>query len=550
VQGTQFGRYQLVDLLGRGGMGEVWRAFDTVTERTVALKLLPAHLLDDASFQQRFRREARSAANLNEPHVVPIHDFGEIDGRLFVNMRLIEGEDLHTVIERGPLQPARAVGIIEQVASALHAAHRIGLVHRDVKPSNILVAEDDFAYLIDFGIARAVADPGLTGTGVIIGTWAYMAPERFTTGHLDARSDIYALACVLCEALTGEQPYSGNSLEEQLASHLNTPPPRPSVKRSVVPESLDFVIATAMAKDPDHRYETSKDFARAAREALEVLPTPRRSEQRGDAPVEPTRKPKVNKLIPGAWAKVSASGHHRYGQIGRVMAVRDDADDERDVIVEFRGDPASQAFRQGDLTAAAAPAGRPAVPAARPRDADFWSDIGIDPIRIVTDAHDFLTLRCHLDGRPIFLGLNRRINVFRTPRALRRYLAACPANDMSSLSTYAELTTAAIEGSLPLDEVTEDNVYVIKGLAADIAAGPREIDPGQLELAIELLRDVGQYVHDTLVLDYLRTGQALGDLAAAVLNGSQIVSPKPSSGDASLQWAELEDFLDSRLRVL
>jgi hypothetical protein len=262
------------------------------------------------------------------------------------------------------------------------------------------------------------------------------------------------------------------------------------------------------------------------------------------------RKPKVNKLIPGAWAKVSAPDDDRYGQIGRVTAVCEDSDDEPEVFVEFRGDPERYAFRQGELTPAAPPAGRPVTPAVRPRDTDFWLDVGIDPIRIVTGAHDFLTLRCYLDDEPIFLGHSRRVNVFRTPRALRRYLAACPVNDMSSLCTYAQLTTAAIEGALSLDEVAEENVYMIKGLAADIAAGPQNIDPSQLELAIELLRDVVQYVHDTLVRDCLRTGQALGDLAAAVLNGSQISSPKPTRGDVSVQWAKLEDFLESRLRVL
>ena len=150
--------------------------------------------------------------------MVPIYDFGEIDGRLYVTMRLIEGRDLQSMLAEGPLRPARAVWIIEQIASALHAAHRIGLVHRDVKPSNILIAEDDFAYLIDFGIARAGGETGLTSTGATIGTWAYMAPERFTTGQIDPRSDIYALACVLHECLTGSRPFAGDSLEQQVAA--------------------------------------------------------------------------------------------------------------------------------------------------------------------------------------------------------------------------------------------------------------------------------------------------------------------------------------------
>src|ERR1700739_3713179 len=155
VEGTPFGRYRLVELLGRGGMGEVWRGYDTRTDRLVALKVLPAHYAEDRAFEQRFRREAHAAARLNNPHIVPIHDYGEIDGRLYVDMRLIEGRDLHTVLADGPLEPGGAVRIIEQVSKALHAAHKVGLVHRDVKPSNILLDDDDFAYLIDFGIARA-----------------------------------------------------------------------------------------------------------------------------------------------------------------------------------------------------------------------------------------------------------------------------------------------------------------------------------------------------------------------------------------------------------
>ncbi|WP_231983724.1 serine/threonine-protein kinase, partial [Mycobacterium sp. E2733] len=153
VEGTPFGRYRLVELLGRGGMGEVWRAYDTAMDRVVALKVLLATVAEDPAYVERFRREAHAAAGLDEPHVIPIYDFGEIDGRLYVTMRLVTGRDLQTLLAQGPLEPARAIAIIDQIASALHAAHRVGLVHRDVKPSNILIAEHDFAYLIDFGIA-------------------------------------------------------------------------------------------------------------------------------------------------------------------------------------------------------------------------------------------------------------------------------------------------------------------------------------------------------------------------------------------------------------
>ena len=249
-------------------MGEVWRAYDTTMNRVVALKVLPPNLADDDQYQMRFRREAQVAAGLDEPHVVPIHDFGDVDGRLYVTMRLIDGKTVHELLEQGPLSPQRAVLIVEQIAAALHAAHRVGLVHRDVKPSNILVTDDDFAYLIDFGIARAANATKLTSTGSTIGTLAYMAPERFTSDRVDARADIYALTCVLSECLTGAQPFPGDSVERQLAGHLTLPPPRPSTLRQGVPPRLDDVVAKGMAKDADHRYATTKELAVAARAAL------------------------------------------------------------------------------------------------------------------------------------------------------------------------------------------------------------------------------------------------------------------------------------------
>ena len=175
----------------------MWRAHDTGIDRVVALKVLLPRYAQDPSFEKRFRREARAAARLDDPHIVPIYDVGEVDGRLYVTMQLIDGATLQSLLDRGPLEADRAVNIIEQIASALHTAHQAGLVHRDVKPSNILVARNDFAYLIDFGIARAADDTGLTSVDSTIGTWAYMAPERFSAGEIEPSADVYALACVL-----------------------------------------------------------------------------------------------------------------------------------------------------------------------------------------------------------------------------------------------------------------------------------------------------------------------------------------------------------------
>ena len=286
MDGTPFGRYVLMNLLGQGGMGEVWRAHDTDTDRIVAIKLLPAHFSQNQEFQRRFRREAHAAAGLNSPYVIPIHNYGEIDGRLYVDMRLIEGRDLQTVLADGPLEPARAVRIVEQIAQALQAAHEVGLLHRDVKPSNILLDTNDFAYLIDFGIARAADETRLTKSDNTIGTFQYIAPERLGTRRQeDARADTYSLACVLYECLTGRPPFDEDTMAQLVVAHLNTPPPKPSTARSDVPTQIDQVIATGMAKDPDQRYATTVGFADAAREAITV---PLHPSSRPDPPAAPT----------------------------------------------------------------------------------------------------------------------------------------------------------------------------------------------------------------------------------------------------------------------
>lgn len=272
-----FGRYGLLSLLGAGGMGQVWRARDSQTNRVVALKVLPEHSADDDESRERFRRECEAVAQLTEPHIIPIHDFGDVDGRLFLNMRLVDGRDLRTLIkEEGRLSPARAVAIIVQVAGALQAAHDVGLVHRDVKPSNILVCANDFAYLIDFGIAHASGDATLTKAGETIGTAVYMAPEAIGAAvKTHSRVDVYALTCVLYECLTGRPPFTSDmGVQGLIAHHLHTPPPRPSVTRPDVPAAFDAVIAKGMAKNPDDRYTSVHELATAARAAAGIPADP------------------------------------------------------------------------------------------------------------------------------------------------------------------------------------------------------------------------------------------------------------------------------------
>ncbi|MEO3761654.1 serine/threonine-protein kinase [Mycobacterium sp. B14F4] len=273
--GTTFGPYELQSLIGVGGMGEVYRAYDTAKERTVALKLLRPDMAADPAFQERFRRESRVAARLQEPHVIPVHDFGDIDGVLYIDMRLVDGRSLKDLLRTdGALPATRAVSIIGQVAAALDAAHGNGLVHRDIKPENVLLTADDFVYLVDFGIAHGGGEASVTKTGLVIGSCAYMAPERISGERGGPASDIYSLACLLYECLTGRAPFDAGDLREVMGAHLFTPPPRPSIMRRGIGRGFDDVIARGMAKKPTDRFPTAGELAKAAAAAGDQQPVP------------------------------------------------------------------------------------------------------------------------------------------------------------------------------------------------------------------------------------------------------------------------------------
>ncbi len=266
----EFGRYRLIELIGEGGMGKVYRAHDTKMRREVAVKVLTPQLAAVHGFRERFAREAYAAGRLAEPHIIPIHEADEIDGHLYLVMPIIEGTDVQALLNRdGHLSPQLSVKIIEQLAAALDAAHADGLVHRDVKPSNALITPDEFVYLIDFGLVHDGTDSTkLTPTGANVGTWCYMAPERFSDGTGDARADVYALSCVLYELLPGKLPFPGNTQEQQCAGHLTRDVPKPTAVNPAVPAGFDEVIARGMVKDPDQRYQTAGELATAARQAL------------------------------------------------------------------------------------------------------------------------------------------------------------------------------------------------------------------------------------------------------------------------------------------
>jgi DNA-binding beta-propeller fold protein YncE len=272
--------YEVEELVGRGGTGEIYRALDPRLERRVALKLLAESYTEDAGFRERLLRESRIAASLDHPNVVPVYEAGETDDRLFIAMRFVEGSDLQALLRsEGPLEPSRAVAIARQVADALDAAHARGLVHRDVKPSNVLLDRQDrreHVYLADFGLTQSVTDRGPTD-GHLVGTVDYVAPEQVRGDDVDGRADVYGLGCMLFEALTGTVPFSGVSDVAVIYAHLEAPPPRASERRSTLADTLDDVLARAMAKDPAERQATCRALVDEAREVLGLDARPRTS---------------------------------------------------------------------------------------------------------------------------------------------------------------------------------------------------------------------------------------------------------------------------------
>src|SRR5215203_1408768 len=261
--GDVFGDFRIESVAGRGGMGVVYRAVQLDLNRPVALKLIAADRAADPAFRERFQRESRLAALIDHPNVVPVHGAGEADGQLYLVMRYVPGTDLHRLLKHeGPLPPLRAAEIVCQVAAALDAAHAAGLVHRDVKPANVLIA-GDHAYLGDFGLTRLLSsEEQLTETGQWLGTTDFSSPEQLQGERVDARADIYSLGCVLHAALFGKPPYPRATVPATLLAHLQDPVPRPS--ESGAPVGFDRVMARALAKLPGDRYPSAGDLGRAA----------------------------------------------------------------------------------------------------------------------------------------------------------------------------------------------------------------------------------------------------------------------------------------------
>ena len=271
------GRYRIVRHVARGGMAEVYLGHDELLDRTVAIKVLIPERASDASFVERFRREAKAAAGLNHHNIVGVHDFGEDDGQYFMVMEYVEGPTLRDVIRGdGPMGPERATEIAAAIAAALAAAHAKGIIHRDVKPANVLIASSTGTVKVaDFGIARAAdgAQDGLTMPGAVMGTATYLSPEQAQGIAVDARSDIYSLGMVLYEMLAGKAPFKGDSPVAVAYKQLHEVPPPPSALNSAVSPALDALVARTLSKDPDQRPSSATEF-RAELLALAEDPVP------------------------------------------------------------------------------------------------------------------------------------------------------------------------------------------------------------------------------------------------------------------------------------
>ena len=307
------GRYELEKLVGSGGMSNVFRAHDRLLERTVALKILHEQYTRDEDYVERFRREARAVAKLSHPNIVTVIDRGEQDGRQFIVFEYIDGQNLKELTRDGPLDVREAIGLTLQVARALSFAHDRGLVHRDVKPQNVLLNEDGQAKVTDFGIARSLDVQGVTQTGTVLGTSDYIAPEQARGQKVDPKTDIYSLGAVLYELLVGEVPFSGDNFVAVAMRHVSEPVPSVLEARPDCPARLDLAIQRAMAKDPDDRFAVDGRLRRGARGLPGRAERARRRGRDDDRAPRSATTPSRRPSAPGAPAADTGSHPPRRG---------------------------------------------------------------------------------------------------------------------------------------------------------------------------------------------------------------------------------------------
>jgi serine/threonine protein kinase/CheY-like chemotaxis protein len=357
--GTVIAGYRIESRIGRGGMGVVYRAQHLSLERRAALKVIAPDLAESSGFRERFSREARVAAGLAHPNIVTVYDAGEVDGTLYLAMQYIEGSDLARMLAKdGRLKPYRAIDVCRQVGSALDAAHARGLIHRDVKPANVLI-EGRHAYLTDFGLTKRLGGTQVTLTGDVVGTIHYVAPEQIEGREVTSRSDVYALGCVLYHCLTGRMPFERDTDVAVIYAHLSEPPPRPSRLHPDLPDGLDEVIAKALDKNPERRFESCGEMMAAALAVVdaagplsETIP-PRRTSTAGRALEEVRDARRSRVLLAGVDASTRAIAHVALGgrvdvreaaSAGALDAARDSRPDlvilgAPDIVGALRADP-------------------------------------------------------------------------------------------------------------------------------------------------------------------------------------------------------------------
>jgi serine/threonine-protein kinase len=358
--GSVIAGYRIDSRIGRGGMGVVYRAHHLSLARVAALKVIQPDLAGSSGFRERFSREARVAAALAHPNIVTVYDAGEVDGTLYLAMQYIEGMDLARMLAQdGRLKPYRAIDVCRQVGDALDAAHARGLIHRDVKPANVLI-EGRNAYLTDFGLTKRLGGTQVTLTGDVVGTIHYVAPEQIEGREITPRSDIYSLGCVLYHCLTGHMPYERETDVAVIYAHLSEAPPRPSRALPELPDGFDDVIAKALDKNPERRYQTCSELMSAARAVVESAGplsetlTPRRSSVIAPPELEEVRDARRSRvLLAGVDASTRAIAHvalggrvdvRESGSAGALDAARDARPDlvilgTAEIVGALRADP-------------------------------------------------------------------------------------------------------------------------------------------------------------------------------------------------------------------
>ena len=462
---ARIGPYLLGQVIGRGGMGVVYRATHVHLGREVALKLLAPELSGNDEFRRRFLRESRLAASFDHPNIITVYDAGDFDGTLYIAMQYVDGVDLAQLLRKqGRLEPLAALPLLDQVAAALDAAHERDLIHRDVKPANVMIASGR-CYLTDFGLTKhagaSAESAAMTRTGAFLGTLSYAAPEQIEGRQVTASTDIYALGCVLYECLTGSPPFSKDSEVALLFAHLNEPPPRPTKARPDLPGAIDDVVAKALAKSPEERYRTCGELMAAARAALTQQTHPRLPAQGPAPPTVFTQGP----VGPAPAAPPTASATSASPPPPSASAVYGVPPDERHYEAVSR-----YMIDQGTVVPLLGPGVTGTLPDGEKIASDLAQSFGIE-----TDGSDLprVAQQVYVSvGRPDLVRRLRQILAGDcTPSPVHRFLARFPRQleDLRLPSRYQMIVTTTYDANLERAFDEENEPY---DLAVYVASGP------------------------------------------------------------------------------